>query len=561
MSDSQTLPRTKAPRLGELLVSNGLVTPEQLKFALSAQTGSGRRLGETLIEMGLVDERLLCEVLGEQLGLRAVDLRQKRPEAAVADSLPESLIRSLVVIPLRRSEDGVLEVVSADPSDPSVRDGVERAAGAQVRFLLAPASDIRQTINATYRAIHAIERFVEVYEAKQGDVRLDGEDSPVERIVSLLLTQAGRDGASDIHIEPQEDAVRVRFRLDGTLHTVLTLPRSLGLSIVSRIKVMAGMNIVERRRSQDGQLRASVDGELLDVRVATTATLFGEKAVLRLQDVTRRPRSIDDLGMEGEAHASFEKLARSPHGMILVAGPTGSGKTSTLYAVLGELDSDASNITTIEDPVEFVVPTINQIQINEAAGTTFASGLRAILRQDPDIILVGEIRDVETARVAVQAALTGHVVLSSLHATDAPGALYRFVDMGIEPFLVASSVRAVVSQRLVRRICDGCREEQPVGNVEASAYASLVGEAVRHSWVGTGCNLCGGTGYLGRQGIFELLTVDDAVRAALLRDAPVGEIRRVASEAGMRSLAREALRLVEAGTTTISEALRVVGSV
>ena len=389
--------------------------------------------------------------------------------------------------------------------------------------------------------------------------KLEVDDhAPVVQVVSLLLTQAVRDRASDIHLEPQGDKVRVRFRIDGVLREITELPEEMAQSLVSRIKVMAEMNIVERRRPQDGQITTEIDGRPLDIRVATTPTIWGEKAVLRLLDKTRGLLTLGELGMAPDISAAVSELVTSPFGMVICAGPTGSGKTTSLYAALKAIESPSRNITTIEDPVEYVMPSINQIQVNNQAGVTFADGLRSILRQDPDVILVGEIRDVETARIAVQSALTGHLVLSSVHATDSATALQRFRDMGIEPFLVTSSVLAVMSQRLVRRICPHCRAPYEPTLSERTFFDQHGGGSKDVFWHGAGCNLCSHTGYSHRVGVYELLRVSEAIKNLILNDAGSEAIRAVAVTEGMRTLQDEVLRLVRDDITTIAEAARTV---
>jgi type IV pilus assembly protein PilB len=377
-------------------------------------------------------------------------------------------------------------------------------------------------------------------------------------VVQRIITQAVRQRASDVHIEPQEGKVRIRFRVDGALHDAAELPASIAQALSSRIKIMAEMNIVERRRSQDGQLAVSVDGRNLDVRVATMVTIWGEKAVLRLLDTSRSLLDMSTLGMPPETREEFSKLIRAPFGMVLCAGPTGSGKTTTLYAVLSEIADVARNVTTIEDPVEYVFPSINQIQINEQADISIAGGLKAILLQDHDVILVGEIRDVETARIAVQSALTGHFVLSSLHATDATAALHRFLDMGIESFLVASSVVGVVAQRLVRRICNTCREEYTPGADELDIYDQWGGKPKETFTHGIGCNFCSHTGYVGRVGVYELMRVSPDMKQLIVNRASHDELRELAIGEGMRTLRDEAVRLIEEDVTTIPEVLRSV---
>ena len=377
-------------------------------------------------------------------------------------------------------------------------------------------------------------------------------------MVGRILTQAMRDRASDVHIEPTETGLRVRYRIDGALKEVLTLPASMGVGLISRIKIMAGMNIVERRRPQDGQLRTDVDGREVDVRVSTLATIWGEKCVMRLLDRTRSVMRLADLGMPEDSTKTYSDFARAPFGMVLCAGPTGSGKTTTLYATLTEIADPSRNVMTIEDPVEYVFPSINQIQTNEQAGLTFATGLRSILRQDPDVILVGEIRDVETARIAVQSALTGHLVLSSLHATDSVSALHRFLDMGIESFLVASSVIGIVGQRLVRRICPSCQAAYTLTAEERTFYEESGGPEKSEFVRGQGCNFCSGTGYLGRIGVYELLRITPEIKRLVVGWATQDELRRLAERQGMRSLREEAINLVAHDVTTVSEVIRSI---
>src|SRR5262249_50920403 len=362
------------------------------------------------------------------------------------------------------------------------------------------------------------------------------ENAPVVKIVNVILEQAVQDRASDVHIEPMADSVRVRVRTDGALHQITTLPGPMGPSLVSRIKVMSDMNIVERRRPQDGQMPITVNGRELDVRVSTMPTAFGEKCVLRILDKTRAVIELPKLGMSPETYDSYYDLIRSPYGMVICAGPTGSGKTTTLYATLSAINNDDINLVTIEDPVEYVFPTINQIQINEPAGLTFASSLRSVLRQDPDAILVGEIRDVETARIATQAALTGHFVVSSLHATDATSALHRFMDMGIEPFLIASSLLGVVGQRLIRRLCLHCTEPYTPTLEERTFFERGGGDPEKTNFVfGAGCSFCDQTGYYDRVGIYEVLRVSDAFKQLIVANAGHAELREQAMAEGMRT--------------------------
>ncbi len=429
-------------------------------------------------------------------------------------------------------------------------------------------TDIKWAIDRSYQAIGSVDKLVQAFEAVEGTrkrvvVEADStpvvtENAPVVQVVDNILTQAVRDRASDVHIEPSQDVIYVRFRIDGALKDVLELPVSMGVGLVSRIKIMANINIVEKRRSQDGQFTTTIDGKDTDVRVATVATIWGEKCVMRILDKNRSVLRLGDLGMPTDTHETYSKLVRAPFGMVLCAGPTGSGKTTTLYATLTEVSDRARNVMTIEDPVEFVFPKINQIQTNEQAGLTFATGLKSILRQDPDVILVGEIRDVETARIAVQSALTGHFVLSSLHGNDSVSALHRFLDMGIESFLIASSVIAIVGQRLVRRICPSCKTRYTPTSEELAFYEESGGEPKSDFYRGAGCNYCGNTGYLDRIGVYELLQMTPEIKRLIVGWATQDELRRLAQKQGMRTLREEAINLVAQDTTTISEVVRSI---
>ena len=554
------------PKLGEILRADDLITEADLVSALSHQEATGRRLGAILIDQAVINDRILAEALATQFEIPLADLRHEVPQAEATVLVTEAAARSLTLIPLRL-ESGKLRVALADPLDERVAELLAVLPVDEVELHLAPAEEIRSSINACYRALAAVGEHVEAFRLSEdersaleqaGRVEVD-EDAPVIQIVNKIVTQALRDRASDIHIEPSDERLRIRYRIDGALNEVLTLPIGMGSALVSRIKIMATMNIVERRRPQDGQFQMTIDGRDVDVRVATSATIYGEKAVLRILDKSRSLYTLKDLGMPTEIHERYSQIARSPFGMLVVSGPTGSGKTTTLYATLTEINRTELNITTIEDPVEYVFPSINQIQINEQADITFATGLKSILRQDPDVILVGEVRDVETARIAVQSALTGHFVLSSIHATDASSALYRLLDMGIEPFLVGSSIVGVVAQRLVRRICPGCRSPFEPPESDLFFYEQLGGTRRGEVWYhGEGCNLCSGTGYRDRIGVFEVLSMTDEVRHLVVSGGTPQTLRAVAIEQGMRPLRSEALRLVDEGITTIAEIIRTV---
>ncbi len=553
--------------LGELLVGAQLISHAQLAEALLQQSATGKRIGSLLVEVGAVDERDLAHALSDQLQIPFVDLSQQTPLTEAIARLPESVARANLAIPLDIDAMGI-RIAVADPSD-EVRERLASATQQQVSLVIAPRSDVQRAIEAAYRALSNIEGYVRTFEETDtgrrpqdpGAVAVVADDAPVVQVVNLLITQALRDRASDIHLEPQDKRLRVRFRIDGALHDAVELPIGMAPALVSRLKIMAGMNIVERRRPQDGQITMQIDDREIDIRVATVATIWGEKCVLRILDKSRSLYRMGDLGMPVATHEQFARHIRAPFGMVLCAGPTGAGKTTTLYAALSEIDEPTRNIMTIEDPVEYVFPSINQIQTNEQAGITFADGLKSILRQDPDVILVGEIRDVETARIAVQSALTGHFVLSSLHATDSAAALHRFLDMGIESFLIASSVVAVVSQRLVRRICQRCKATYHPKDEELAFYEEGGGEPKEEFWQGLGCNFCAGTGYEDRIGVYELMRLSPEIKRLIVGWATQEELQRMAVSQGMRTLKDEAIRLISENVTTISEVVRSIYAV
>jgi len=550
--------------LGEILVAKSLLTRTQLDDALLKQRVSGKRLGTLLVELGALDERDLAMALSEHFGVAVVDLRRHAPDPEAVKLLAETVARSLRSLPLN-VVDGVMQVAVADPSD-QLTDELRTATGLAVALVVSSATDILRATDRAYRAVADIDRHVDAFvatastrrdETAIGAATTVDEKAPVVQVVTMILTQAQRDRASDVHIEPMDALVRVRFRIDGVLHDVVTLPSSMGGAVTSRLKVLAGMNIVERRRSQDGQFTTAVEGREIDVRVASTGTVAGEKLVLRLLDKSISSFRLSELGMAAETYQVYSSMVRSPFGMVICAGPTGSGKTTSLYATMSELNGTERNIMTIEDPVEYVVPSINQIQINEQAGINFAGGLRSILRQDPDIILVGEIRDSETARIAAQAALTGHFVLSSLHATDSTAALLRFLDLDIEPYVVASAVAGVLSQRLLRRTCDQCRRAYEPTADELEYFLQAGGQAPEDGFShGEGCTFCAGSGYHDRVGVYELLRMSPAMRALIGTGPTYEAIRDLAASEGTRSLRQEGIKMVEHGVTTIAEVVR-----
>ena len=526
--------------------------------------------GDGTLAAGDADEpvdpgRRVAEELAKQLGLPFTDLADFSFDPKAVAVLEEAKARELLVVPLL-IRGGRATLAAADPSREGLVDELTALTGLPVDLVVAPVEAIEAAIDIAYEASTAVSDAVRVFEARAsecaavaaGSSTVVDANAPVVRVVSQILSQAVRDQASDVHIEPMGERVRVRNRIDGALHEVMSLPQSMAQALVSRIKIMADLNIVERRRPQDGQIEVQVDGKELDVRVSTTSTVHGEKTVLRILDKSRALYDIETLGMPDDVASLYRDIIRSPYGMVVCAGPTGSGKTTTLYASLMAINNDEINVMTVEDPVEYTFPTINQIGIHKQAGVTFAAGLRSILRQDPDAILVGEIRDVETARIAIQAALTGHFVLSTIHATDAVSALHRFLDMGIESFLLASSMLAVVGQRLIRRTCPHCIEPYVPEVEDLSFYERMGGKPKETFLRGRGCTQCSGTGYTGRIGVYEVLRITDEMRDLVVRNAPVDEIRKLAVEQGMVPMRDQALRLVAEDTTTIAEVVRTI---
>jgi type IV pilus assembly protein PilB len=545
------------------LVASRAVTRETIEAM--AEAPHDGRLGTALRAGGLVTEIDITGALSEQLHIPIVDLRDAEPEPEATAFISAADANQFDVLPLLFS-DGVLTVAVSDPLDPGALELLRSLPVDEVHLALGIPSLLQSRVHETYPALGAVGGDIEAFRANdltleaeldQPDATVDAS-GPVVEVVNKIVTQALRDRASDVHIEPAEDRVRVRFRIDGALKDVIELPAEMGPAFVSRVKIMAEMNIVERRRPQDGQFEMKIDDRDLDVRVSTTSTIWGEKMVLRLLDRTRSLYRLSDLGMPEETAVKYSGIVSSPFGMVIVAGPTGSGKTTTLYATLSEINRSDINVMTIEDPVEYIFPRINQIQIHDQAGMTFATGLKSILRQDPDVILVGEVRDVETARIAVQSALTGHRVFSSVHAIDAVSALYRLLDMGIEPFLVTSAIIGVVAQRLVRRICKSCATEYEPTLAEMTMYRKLGGGEKSRFVRGAGCRVCSNTGFFDRVGVYEVLSMTDEIRQCLVDGKPPRAARDLALEQGLRTLQQEAVQLVEADVTTMDEVVKHV---
>lgn len=564
-------PLGKRERLGEYLIRHGLINQGQLKAALEHQARQGGRIGDALVALGYLTPEVLLERLAAFYGVPYVSLRLNPPDPAAARLIPARLAHRFQLIPIRRQGDRLV-VAMADPADVEAEDEVRALTGLQVEAVLAGAEEIAEAAGQIFDVMQNAERAARQSQ-NQGPAAVPepepagspaglGEEGPVVALVQSLLVQAVRERASDIHLEPQEVDLRVRFRVDGMLREVMRQPRSLLLSVVTRLKVMAGMDNAERRLPQDGRFGLVVDGRSYDFRVSTLPSLFGEKAVLRILDKSAGVRSLAELGFPLPDRRQIEALLARPYGLFLVVGPTGSGKSTTLSAALAHLNSVTANIVTVEDPIEYQVPGVCQVQVNPKAGLTFAAALRHILRQDPDVIMVGEIRDRETAQMAVQAALTGHLVLSTLHTGDAASAVARLLDMGIEPVLLATALTGVLAQRLVRLLCPHCREAytlpddvEPAPGWRLPGRRPLYRPPTKKGGAGE-CRFCR-HGYAGRTVVAELMTMDETLRELVLRRAGTDEIRWAARTAGMRSLREDGLRRVLAGETSLEEVLRV----
>jgi type IV pilus assembly protein PilB len=553
----------------------GLITVEQLQKALNTQRKSGERLGKTLINLGFVNEESILQALERQFCLRRINLRQFPIDREAAQIIPAALAERHKVLPIAK-EGRRLTLAVFDPTNFFAVDDVRMVTGLDVETVLVSEGDLEREIANTYGVKDIVERAVSQLQADEVTLNAEiqtAEDAPIINIVNSMISQAVRDRASDIHIEPMEKLIRVRFRVDGVLREVVTFPRATQNAIVSRIKIMADMDIAEKRVPQDGRIKVNEKGRDIDIRASTLPTVLGEKVVLRILDRAAVVLDIASLGFSDWNLQRYKRMYSQSYGMILVTGPTGSGKTTTLYSTLVEINSPEKNIITIEDPVEYMLGGVNQILVNPKAGLTFASGLRAILRQDPNVVMVGEIRDAETADIAVRAALTGHLVLSTLHTNNATGAISRLIDMGVEPFLVGSSVLGVIAQRLVRIICPDCKEtyilepgsqewqffEESREDTDKKVFGDLglAGLALRR---GRGCDRCGGTGYRGRMTINEVMPLTAELQEGLLRRAPARELARIAAQQGMVSMRQDGIGKVLQGLTTVAEIMRVAYS-
>lgn len=553
----------RKPLLGQILVEQGYILPEQLDLALREQSVTNLRIGEILVKNGWVTERDLAEAISKQTKLPFVSLSMYRPMQEAIDTIPESMARRLEVVPLSIDENAnKLTVAVSDPFNILALDEIRMITGMDLDLMIATLSDIKRAIETFYSIRSSIdEALVEVVEEERGEFDLSKteeavsiDDAPVVKLVNTILGQAVDNSASDVHVEPFETETRVRYRIDGVLFDMLTFPKHLHPPVSSRIKIMSGMDIAEKRHPQDGRILLRAAGRRIDIRVSSLPTIYGEKLVMRLLDQATAMVGLEKLGLDPDEKTVLDKIIATPYGIILVTGPTGSGKSTTLYSILQTLNSYDVNITTVEDPVEYTIVGVNQVQINEKAGLTFDSVLRSILRQDPDIILVGEMRDTETAQLAVRAALTGHLVLSTLHTNDAPSSIIRMVDMGIPPFLVSSSVVAVMAQRLVRKLCPRCKQPYELP-LDVADSLGLDGFTTVYRPVG--CEECRGTGYRGRTAIFEIMPMSEEIRRAVMTGATSDDLRAMAIDQGMRTLRVSGAKKVKEGITSADEVLSV----
>ena len=557
-------------RLGDLLISAGVIRPEQLNEALTIQKQTRERLGDVLINNGIITEQQLIEALQMQLGVDFVDLTAVSIPLELARFVPRSIAKKYCVVPVKLQKDE-LYVAMSDPLNFEAQEEIKSASHKQVVPMIATRRAVEQAIATLYgnegtaRAIEEMKREAGSNQADIVPVQMSkavdngAAEAPTIRFVNSVIQRAITERASDIHLEPQEGEMVVRMRIDGVLRRVFTVPANLQATVIARLKIMGGMNIAERKIPQDGRAMVTAKDKEIDLRISSIPTIYGEKIVLRLLDKSSGHINRKAIGLEGEDEKKYDRLLKNSSGVILIVGPTGSGKSTTMCAMIQELCSEQTNIMTLEDPVEYNIPGANQCQINEKTGMTFAVGLRSILRQDPDVISVGEIRDGETASIAVRAAITGHLVISTLHTNDAVSTISRLVDIGVEPYMISSALRGVVSQRLVRKICPHCRKAYTPTEEEKRMVGIPENEDVTF-YKGEGCQECGRTGYRGRRGVFEILTLDAALRREVANNASSEELTKTALENGFVTMKDNCRRLVMEGVTTVAEAAKAINS-
>ena len=558
-----TTVKRKAKQLGQILIEQGLITSAQLEQALEEHRKTPKSLGRVLIDLGLIKEADLVRALAEQVGLEFVDLADYHIDPSSTMLLPDALARRYRAIPIGE-RDGKLLVAMSDPANVYALDDIRTITNRDVQPVVATAADVEQAIAKFAGMDGQVEALVsqasEQLETDDEQLESALEEAPIVKLVQAIMTQAVGDRASDVHIEPTERDVRVRFRVDGVLHDVMHSPKNIQGGLISRLKVMADLNIAEKRVPQDGRISMRVGGRQLDLRVATLPTVFGEKVVIRVLDKSQALMKLEDLGFSDDAYKRFSASFKKPYGAILVTGPTGSGKSTTMYATLNILNQEDRNIITVEDPVEYRLDGVNQMQVNPKAGLTFASALRSILRADPDVVLIGEIRDKETATIAIEAALTGHLVLSSLHTNDAASAISRLVEMEVETFLVASAIDCVVAQRLARVLCERCKESYRPEHTELleAGYPEWLIPEIDALFRPAGCSACSNTGYRGRAGLYEVMPMSEEIERLTVDRASADDIRKTAIEQGMMTLRDDGLEKARMGMTSIGEIARVV---
>ena len=559
-----TTVKRKAKQLGQILIELGYITPEQLEQALEEHRQTPKSLGRVLIDMGMIKEGDLVRALAEQVGLEFVDLQEYSIDPTATTLLPEALARRYRAIPIGE-RDGKLLVAMSDPANVYALDDIRTITNRDVQPLVATASDVESAIQKFASMDGQVEALtIAAAEQVEGDdehLEAALEDAPIVKLVNAIMTQAVGDRASDVHIEPSEKNVRIRFRVDGVLHEPMPpAPKNIQGGLISRLKVMADLNIAEKRVPQDGRISMKVGGKALDLRVATLPTVYGEKVVIRVLDKSSALLRLEDLGFLEDAYRRYSASFKKPYGAILVTGPTGSGKSTTMYSTLNILNQIDKNIITVEDPVEYRLNGVNQIQVNPKAGLTFSSALRSILRADPDIILIGEVRDKETATIAIEAALTGHLVLTSLHTNDAASAITRLTEMDVETFLVASAIDCVVAQRLARKLCERCKQEYAPeqGELGQAGYPEWLWPDIETLYRPAGCQACSNTGYRGRIGMYEVMPMTEEIERMTVERSSSEAIKTVAVQQGMMSLRDDGLEKTRMGITSIEEVARVV---
>lgn len=554
-------------QLAEILLEQGVVNEDQLIAALDIQIKEGTSLGRILVESGALSETQLVAALAAQVGMDFVELDNHQIDRNAVSKVNASVIRRYTALPIGFTADGALQVAMSDPGNVLALDDIRSMTGLTVKPVVATHDDVLRAIDRVVRSDSELENLASSMEDEVQEEldlsKLSGgvdEDAPIVRYVNLLVTQAITDRASDIHIEPTEKDLRVRYRIDGVLHEMQSSAKSIQAGVISRVKILSEIDIAERRKPQDGRMSVNHNGRKIDLRVATLPTVWGEKIVMRILDNSTATMDLRDLSFSDSNYEKYEESFRKPYGMILVTGPTGSGKSTTLYATLHEVSRPEVNVITVEDPVEYRIGGINQVQVNPRAGLTFASALRSILRSDPDIILLGEIRDHETAQIAIESALTGHLVLSTLHTNDAPSAITRLTEMGIEPFLVGSALDAVVAQRLARRLCGKCKEAYTPTDreLEVGHYPWLDEKDRPVFYRAVGCTTCSGTGYRGRLALHEVMKVTEEIERHAVAGSSAADIQRTAIEQGMTLLRDDGWDKVRQGLTTVEEIFRVV---